>query len=148
MTIEKALESRFGDSHLTQFYRTELKTRRQKPEERLQVSAADVKRLMSLAYAERPLDIRESLVVQFVDAIRDEETQLSTRLMDFTGLKSALAYSMKFESAKTVSKISIHASSIETEDDTCKERDYSFQSLLKLLEKLVNSLAAERNAPR
>ncbi|GFT37805.1 uncharacterized protein NPIL_20301 [Nephila pilipes] len=27
-TIERALESRFGDSHLTQFYRTELKTRR------------------------------------------------------------------------------------------------------------------------
>ncbi|GBM36623.1 hypothetical protein AVEN_170789-1 [Araneus ventricosus] len=25
-TIEKALEARFGDSHLTQFYRTELKT--------------------------------------------------------------------------------------------------------------------------
>ncbi|GBM67085.1 hypothetical protein AVEN_74822-1 [Araneus ventricosus] len=31
MTIEKALESRFGDNHLTQFYRTELKTGRQKP---------------------------------------------------------------------------------------------------------------------
>ncbi|GBM29209.1 hypothetical protein AVEN_27818-1 [Araneus ventricosus] len=30
-TIENALEARFGDSHLTQFYRTELKTRRQKP---------------------------------------------------------------------------------------------------------------------
>ncbi|GBO37795.1 hypothetical protein AVEN_16091-1 [Araneus ventricosus] len=31
-TIEKALESRFGDSHLTQFYRTELKTEaRRKP---------------------------------------------------------------------------------------------------------------------
>ncbi|GBL89126.1 hypothetical protein AVEN_141249-1 [Araneus ventricosus] len=41
-TIEKALESRFGDSHLTQFYRTKLKTRRQKPEESLQVLAADV----------------------------------------------------------------------------------------------------------
>ncbi|GBN32948.1 hypothetical protein AVEN_48423-1 [Araneus ventricosus] len=52
MTIEKALESRFGDSHLTQFYRTELKTRRQKPEESLQVLAADVERQMSLAYAE------------------------------------------------------------------------------------------------
>ncbi|GBM25029.1 hypothetical protein AVEN_50364-1 [Araneus ventricosus] len=34
-TIEKALESRFGDRHLTQFYRTELKTRRQKPGESL-----------------------------------------------------------------------------------------------------------------
>ncbi|GBM26138.1 hypothetical protein AVEN_87289-1 [Araneus ventricosus] len=28
MTIENALEARFGDSHLTQFYRTDLKTRR------------------------------------------------------------------------------------------------------------------------
>ncbi|GBN02446.1 hypothetical protein AVEN_141611-1 [Araneus ventricosus] len=75
-TIEKALEFRFGDSHLTQFYRTELKTRRQKPGESLQVLAADVELLMSLAYAECPLDVRESLAAQyFVDAIRDEDTQ-------------------------------------------------------------------------
>ncbi|GBL94325.1 hypothetical protein AVEN_16838-1 [Araneus ventricosus] len=148
-TIEKALESRFEDRHLVQFYRTELKIRRQKPEESLQVLAADVERLMSMAYAECPLDIRGSLAVQlFVDAIRDKETQLSTRLMDFTDLKSALAYSTKFESAKTAPKISIHARSIETEDDTWKERDDKFESLLKALEKLVNSLAAEQNAPR
>ncbi|GBM14823.1 hypothetical protein AVEN_36688-1 [Araneus ventricosus] len=104
---------------------------------------------MSLAYAECPLDVQESLAAQyFVDAIRDEETQLSTRLMDFTDLKSALAYSMKFESAKTTSKISIHARSMETDDDTWKERDDKFESLLKALEKLVESLAAEQNAPR
>ncbi|GBN55349.1 hypothetical protein AVEN_200582-1 [Araneus ventricosus] len=60
-TIENALEARFGDSHLTQFYRTELKTRRQKPGESLQVLAADVERLMILAYAECPQDVRESL---------------------------------------------------------------------------------------
>ncbi|GBL80056.1 hypothetical protein AVEN_29069-1 [Araneus ventricosus] len=144
-TIEKALESRFGDSHLMQFYRTELKTRRQKPEECLQVLAADV----SPAYAECPLDIRESLAVQFfVDAVTDEETQLSTRLMDFTDLKSALAYSMKFESGKTASKTSRHVRSIETEDATWKERDDKFESLLKALEKLVKSLAAEQDAPR
>ncbi|GBO42532.1 hypothetical protein AVEN_172869-1 [Araneus ventricosus] len=74
-TIEKALESGFGDSHLTQFYRTELKTR-----ESLQVLAADVVRLMNLAYAECPLDVRDSLAVLFfVDAIRDGETQPSTK---------------------------------------------------------------------
>ncbi|GFT02909.1 CCHC-type domain-containing protein [Nephila pilipes] len=50
-TIERDLESRFGNSHLTQFYRTELKTRLQKPGESLQVLATDVERLMSLAYA-------------------------------------------------------------------------------------------------
>ncbi|GBN90301.1 hypothetical protein AVEN_181344-1 [Araneus ventricosus] len=102
-TIEKALESRFGDSHLTQFYRTVLKTRRQKPGESPQALAADVERLMSLAYAECPLDVRESLAAQyFVDAIRDEDTQHSTRLMDAKDLKSSLAYSMKYEAARTV----------------------------------------------
>ncbi|GBM35307.1 hypothetical protein AVEN_38172-1 [Araneus ventricosus] len=34
-TIENALEARFGDSHRTQFYRTELKTKQQKPGESL-----------------------------------------------------------------------------------------------------------------
>ncbi|GBM27337.1 hypothetical protein AVEN_217349-1 [Araneus ventricosus] len=68
--------------------------------------------------------------------------------MNFTDLKSALAYSMKFESAKTASKISIHARSMEADDDTWKERDDKFESLLKALEKLVESLAAEQNAPR
>ncbi|GBM03455.1 hypothetical protein AVEN_265489-1 [Araneus ventricosus] len=37
MFIKNALEARFGDSHLTQFYRTELKMRRQKPGESHQV---------------------------------------------------------------------------------------------------------------
>ncbi|GBL90118.1 hypothetical protein AVEN_170175-1 [Araneus ventricosus] len=47
-TIEKALEFQFGDSHLIQFYITELKTRQQKTRENLQARAADVERLMSL----------------------------------------------------------------------------------------------------
>ncbi|GBN12768.1 Retrovirus-related Pol polyprotein from transposon 297, partial [Araneus ventricosus] len=118
-TVEKALESRFGDSHLTQFYRTDLKTRRQKPGESLQELAADVERLMSLAYAKCPLDVRESLAAQyFVDAIRDEDTQHSTRLMDAKDLKSSLAYSMKYEAARTVSKTSRHVRSMGTEDHT------------------------------
>ncbi|GBM24792.1 hypothetical protein AVEN_245044-1 [Araneus ventricosus] len=80
-TIEKSLEARFGDSHLTQFYRTELKTRRQKPGERIQVLAADVERLRSLA--ECPQDVRDSLAVQYsVDAIRVEDTQHATRLVN------------------------------------------------------------------
>ncbi|GBN49812.1 hypothetical protein AVEN_141931-1 [Araneus ventricosus] len=146
MTIENALEARFGDSHLTQFYRTELKTRRQKPGESLQVLAADVERLMSLAYAECPQDVRDSLAAQyFVDAIRDEDTQHATRLMDAKDLKSALAYSMKYEAAKTVSKTSRNVRSIEVEDGTGKEKDEKFDCLLKTLEKLLNSHIAGEN---
>ncbi|GBM56792.1 hypothetical protein AVEN_38357-1 [Araneus ventricosus] len=149
-TIENALEARFGDSHLTQFYRTELKTRRQKPGGSLQVLAADVERLMSLAYAECPLEVRESLVVQFfVDAIRDEHTQLCTRLMDLTDLKLALAYSMKYEASKIASKISMHARPIRIEDNAVKRKDEKFESLLAALEKLLDRLAAgKKNIPR
>ncbi|GBN02727.1 hypothetical protein AVEN_206635-1 [Araneus ventricosus] len=147
-TIENALEAR--DSHLTQFYRTELKTRRQKPRESLQVLAADVELLMSLACAECPQDVRDSLAAQyFVDAIRDEDTKHATRLMDAKDLKSALAYSMKYEAAKAVSKISRNARSTEIEVSTGKEKDEKFDCLLKTLEKLLNShVAGKKNTPR
>ncbi|GBN56664.1 Retrovirus-related Pol polyprotein from transposon 297, partial [Araneus ventricosus] len=148
-TIESALEARFGDSHLTQFYRTELKTRRQKPGESLRVIAADVERLMSLAYAECPQDVRDSIAAQyFVDAIRDEDIQHATRLMDAKDLKSALAYSTKYESAKSVSKTSRNVRSIEIEDGTGKEKDEKFDCLLETLEKLLNSHVARKKTPR
>ncbi|GBN43198.1 hypothetical protein AVEN_78849-1 [Araneus ventricosus] len=147
-TIEKALESRFGDSHLMQFYRTELKTRKQKPGKSLQELAADVERLMSLAYDECPLDVQESLAAQnFVDAIRDEDTQHSTRLMDTKDLKSSLAYSMKYEAVRTVSKTSRHVRSIEMEDHMSRERDDKFEFFFNRLKKLLDSsVAGKKNS--
>ncbi|KAF8795522.1 hypothetical protein HNY73_000015 [Argiope bruennichi] len=121
-----------------------MEIRQQKLGEILQVLAADVERLMSLAYAECPLDIRESLAAQyFVDAIRDEDTQHSTRLMDAKDLKSALAYSMKYEAARTVSKTSKHIRSIEVEEDSEKKED-TFESVFNRLEKLLNSCFTEK----
>ncbi|GBN88021.1 hypothetical protein AVEN_274993-1 [Araneus ventricosus] len=105
---------------------------------------------MSLAYAECPLDVRESLAAQyFVDAIRDEDTQHSTRLMDTKDLKSSLAYSMKYEAARTVSKTSRHVRSRETEDHTSRERDDKFEFFFNRLEKLLNSsVSGRKNTPR
>ncbi|GBN23161.1 hypothetical protein AVEN_183594-1, partial [Araneus ventricosus] len=148
-TIENALEARFGDSNLTHIYMTELKTRRQEPGESHQVLAADVERLMSLAYAEWPQDVRDSLEAQyFVDAIRDEDTQHATRLMDAKDLKPSVAYSMKYEAAKTVSKTSRNERSIEIEEGTEKEKDEKFDCLLKTLEKLLNSHVTGKKTPR
>ncbi|GBL95525.1 hypothetical protein AVEN_54127-1 [Araneus ventricosus] len=62
---------------------------------------------MSMAYSECSQDVRDNLAAQyFVDSIRDEDTQHATSLMDAKDLKSALAYSVKYEAAKTVSKAS------------------------------------------
>ncbi|GFT04934.1 uncharacterized protein NPIL_133851 [Nephila pilipes] len=84
---------------------------------------------MSLACAECPLDIRESLAAQyFIDAIRDEDTQHSTRLMDAKDLKLALAYSMKYEAARTVSKTSKHIRSLEVEHDSKKKINLNLYS--------------------
>ncbi|GBN69128.1 hypothetical protein AVEN_79408-1 [Araneus ventricosus] len=106
--------------------------------------------LKSLAYTESSLDVWESLAVQyFVDAIRDEDMQHSTRLMDAKDLKSALAYSMKYEAARTVSKTSRYVRSIEIEDNNIRERDDKFVSLYNRLEKLINSsVAGKRNTSR
>ncbi|GBN10662.1 hypothetical protein AVEN_207632-1 [Araneus ventricosus] len=148
-TIQKTLEARFSESHLTQFYRTELKTRRQKSGESIQVLAADVELLMSLAYFECPLNVRESLAAQyFVDAIRDEDTQHSMRFIDAKDFKSVLAYSMKHEAAKTVSKSPRHVRIIGIEDEIRRERDDKFESLFNSLEKLLNSqVAGKKNIP-
>ncbi|GBM54304.1 hypothetical protein AVEN_234126-1 [Araneus ventricosus] len=69
--------------------------------------------------------------------------------MDAKDLKLALAYSMKYEAAKTVSETSRNVRSIEVEDGTEKEKDEKFDCLLKTLEKLINShVARKKNTPR
>ncbi|GBM12546.1 hypothetical protein AVEN_188711-1 [Araneus ventricosus] len=89
-----------------------------------------------------PLDVRESLAVQFfIDAISDEDTQLCTRLIDFTDLKSALAYSMKYEA----SKISMHARPIRIEDNSGKRKDEKIIGQTCCWEKKHPSKESERD---
>ncbi|GBM65614.1 hypothetical protein AVEN_164721-1 [Araneus ventricosus] len=69
--------------------------------------------------------------------------------MNFTDLKSALAYSMKYEASKIASKISIHARPIRIENNAGKRKVEKFESLVGALEKLLDRLAAgKKNAPR
>ncbi|GBM70345.1 hypothetical protein AVEN_151483-1 [Araneus ventricosus] len=100
--------------------------------------------------AEFPLDVQKSLVVQFfVDAIRDESMQLSTRLMDLADLKLALTYSMKCEAAKPASTISMNARSIKIEDNTGEVYYDKFESLLRALENLLDRLeVGKKTTPR
>ncbi|GBM75201.1 hypothetical protein AVEN_237320-1 [Araneus ventricosus] len=64
--------------------------------------------------------------------------------MDAKDLKSALAYSMKYEAAKTISKTSRNV----TLNGTLKEKDEKFDCLLETLEKLLNSHIARKKTPR
>ncbi|GBO33892.1 hypothetical protein AVEN_144776-1 [Araneus ventricosus] len=56
---------------------------------------------------------------------------------------------MKYEAAETVSKTSRHVRSVEIEEDRGQEKDEKFDSLLKTLEKLSNSLVSrKKTVPR
>ncbi|GBM84011.1 hypothetical protein AVEN_110141-1 [Araneus ventricosus] len=56
---------------------------------------------------------------------------------------------MKYEAGRSVSKTSRHVRSIETEDNTSRERDDKFEFFFNRLEKLLNSsVAAKKNAPQ
>ncbi|GBM00258.1 hypothetical protein AVEN_32610-1 [Araneus ventricosus] len=75
--------------------------------------------------------------------------QYSTRLVDAKDLKSSLAYSIKYEAARTVFKTSRHIRSIETEDHMSREIDDKFEFFFHRLEKLLSSsVAGKKNTPR
>ncbi|GBM65475.1 hypothetical protein AVEN_223575-1, partial [Araneus ventricosus] len=81
-TMENALESRFGASHLTQFYRTELKTRRQRPRESLRVLSSAVERLMSKCRGKRSECLIQGVLEvsgQFKYAVTDFSSQVSPK---------------------------------------------------------------------
>ncbi|GBM30827.1 hypothetical protein AVEN_52619-1 [Araneus ventricosus] len=61
--------------------------------------------------------------------------------MDAKDLQSTLAYGMKYEAARNVSKMSRHVRLMKIEGDTGKEKEDKFESLLKTLKKVTNSLA-------
>ncbi|KFM73507.1 Gag-Pol polyprotein, partial [Stegodyphus mimosarum] len=99
--LPSALELRFGEKCLKDYSRLQLKSRQQKPTEKLQELATDVERLSHLAFSECPTEIREILSLQyFIDGIRDPEIQKALRMADVKDLKSALVYAMKFEVAQ------------------------------------------------
>ncbi|GBN79862.1 hypothetical protein AVEN_129137-1 [Araneus ventricosus] len=93
---------------------------------------------MSLAYAECPLDVRESLTAQyFVDAIRDEDTQNSTRLMDAQDLKSALSYETVTDFSSQVSQKGVHVATalFDLEREDIPVRVLNLNSKPKILDK-------------
>jgi len=141
--IEAALECRYGDAHLTEYYRAELKARRQKTNESLQELATDIERLVHLAFSDCSLQTQGSLAAQyFTDALRDEEMQQALRLSESKDLRSALVFAMKYESAKSVSKTSRHLRTAVVEDE---KNDH--EGLRKKIEELVDLIKAE-HAPQ
>lgn len=62
-----------------------------------------------MAHSDCPADVRDNLVLQyFVDGVRDPDIQKTLRIADIKDKKSALVYSMTFETAQQASHKNRH----------------------------------------
>ena len=94
----KALDLRYGEDHMKQIYRSQLRNRAQRSGESIQQLAQDIERLSYPTYD--PQHREETAVGTFVKAVRDQELKQTLLLADKRNLKDAVAYSFTFESAK------------------------------------------------
>ena len=96
LTLTTALELGFGDEHLKQVFDARLKTRTQKFGESLQEFAADVKKMVRLAYPEAPPTIQERLATAtFVDGIRDVEVAKVLQLSRYQTSSEAVIHALE-----------------------------------------------------
>ncbi len=79
--IVKAIELRYGDEHMQEVFRVQLKTRQQKSGESLQELEADIERLAHLSYPSATQEILDVIATDaFIDAIRDPELKQAIRI--------------------------------------------------------------------
>lgn len=79
--LVKRLETQFGHRNMDHVHRTQLKSRHQKPNERLQKFETEVARLVKSAYPTVPDDVCETLAIdKFLDGLRDSGTQQVVKL--------------------------------------------------------------------
>ena len=95
------LEMRFGQKHLVELYRSELKNRVQKEKESLQEFEGDIVRLVKMAYPTIPDDVYESLAVdRFLDGLRNIETKRAVKLARPKTISDALTQALEFEAIR------------------------------------------------
>ncbi|KAJ3664328.1 hypothetical protein Zmor_008509 [Zophobas morio] len=142
--LTTALELRVGDEHLRQVFVAQLKSRIQKSSESLQEFAADVKRLVHLAYPEAPQDFQDRLAAEtFVNGVRDSEVRRVLQISGFKKPSEALIRALEVDAAYNSSprsNVKIRGIGVEGEVNPIQE---SLDKMSENFEKLAREIIAE-----
>ncbi|KAJ3644372.1 hypothetical protein Zmor_027037 [Zophobas morio] len=142
--LTTALELRFGDEHLRQVFVAQLKSRIQKSSESLQEFAADVKRLVHLAYPEAPQDFQDRLAAEtFVNGVRDSEVRRVLQISGFKKPSEALIRALEVDAAYNSSprsNVKIRGIGVEGEVNPIQE---SLDKMSENFEKFAREIIAE-----
>ncbi len=137
--LSQTLELRFGDHYRQEVFRTQVKSRIQKPGESLQEFESEVKRLVSLAFPAAGKDIQGWMAVStFIDGLRDSKIQENLRMSKFRKSSEALVRALELEAIFGASTPRIRAVSIQDpKDEQTSKEDGSFKNLMsKFTEKM------------
>uniref|UniRef100_A0A2C9KZC3 Uncharacterized protein n=1 Tax=Biomphalaria glabrata TaxID=6526 RepID=A0A2C9KZC3_BIOGL len=116
--LVQAMELRYGDEHLQEVYRVQLKTRQQRVSETLQELKMDIERLAHLAYSTAAQEFLEVIVPDaFIDAVRDPELKKVIRVSGKRKASEALVYALSYEAAKNASINSHHGRRLEVQEE-------------------------------
>ncbi|KAG8226154.1 hypothetical protein J437_LFUL007391 [Ladona fulva] len=103
--LVQCLEERYGNRHLEQVYRIELKHRTQRSNESLQDFECAIVRLIGLSYPTRLAEYLENMAKDvFIDGLKDTETATTVRMARPKTLSDVLALALEFEIAKQASR--------------------------------------------
>jgi hypothetical protein len=143
-SMVQLLEMRYGDSHLKQVYRTQLKVRKQKFGESLQEYEADILKLVRLAYpTSSNEEIQEKAIESFVDGLYDQEISFQMRVQAFKDISHALARALEYEAARKATRPPARFRQIRS-----NTADQSQQGILESLREVIKQLedGATKNA--
>jgi hypothetical protein len=141
----KALELWYGDHHLSQVYQSQLRARVQKSGENLQEFAADVERLVHLAYPNGPAQFHHEIGTSvFVDGVRDGELQLALRLTRHKKCANALVHALEFEAAKNASRPTAQRLRAVTVEEPTERQGDLLQKMTKMFEEIQRSISFAR----
>ncbi|KAI5728107.1 hypothetical protein M8J77_011685 [Diaphorina citri] len=116
--LVSVIERRFGDEHMQDVYRIQLRNRMQKSGESLQELHADIERLAYLSYSHSNPELLNLMAYDaFVNAIADPELQLAVRLAGKKTTPEALAYALTFEAAKQASRTALPVRRVTFSDE-------------------------------
>lgn len=117
-SLMDALQRKYGNTHMKQIYRIELKNRKQTKEESLSDFATEVERLAYLAYSDTSPDFMEKCKIDvFVDGIRDVDTKRATVTTPKATFCETVTTALTHETASLVCRSDVTVRCMEKTED-------------------------------
>jgi hypothetical protein len=149
--LVQSLELRFGDQYRQELFRTQVKSRLQRPGEPLQEYEAEIRKLIRLAFPSVGEDVQEWMAVSaFVDGLRDTKIQENLKISKFERSNDALARALELEAIFNTSKPKIRAVTIDDPKDNSSKDNNSLteivSSIKSIFEKFLENTQAANQA--